>query len=267
VPAGMSSATELISPEDQELVADGQEAAQRVKRSLADWITIGKAVDVGKRYCMRITGKNQPRGKAYCTSFSKWLTDNGFNWIGKTTRAKLLAMMDELPEVEDFLAKLDDDERRDIKDPVTLMARFAKKPPQRNGEEKAPSPYRKLENVVRELEEQLDQREEQLQRAIRTEQTAVDIAAKLVATSPEKARLVAKEIEMLLSATAGEPNDARKNDQHLDDPVGGTAEEQMTPPLGAVAEGQNHPASVTGTALLNGDDTDVKNSPKGGGSA
>jgi hypothetical protein len=197
-PSVMSSRAEPITPQDRELVTAGQEAAARVKRSASDWIAIGKAVDVGKRYAMRLAGKNQPRGKAYCTHFDKWLTDNKFDWIGKTTRSKLLQMVDKLPAVEEFLAAQPEEKRHDLNNPVTVMARFTAAKRELDPE-KPTSPYRKLRDSVAQLEERNDRLTRDLEKATSFDKKPSEIAAALVAASPNKARLVATEIEKLLA--------------------------------------------------------------------
>jgi hypothetical protein len=90
----------------QDVVEAGREAWQRRKADVRacweDWVLIGKALLSGREKAMEVAGKSEPRRKAYTVQFSHWLQEHRFHDIDKADRAKLMQMIEKLPELEDW---------------------------------------------------------------------------------------------------------------------------------------------------------------------
>ena len=83
-------------------IVQGKAAWARLKRgskSWSDWVQVGRALLEGRTIAMRNAGTTSPAGRGYADAFSDWLIYNRFD-LGSTHRAKLLIMMNILPEIE-----------------------------------------------------------------------------------------------------------------------------------------------------------------------
>jgi hypothetical protein len=83
-------------------IVQGKAAWARLKqgsKSWSDWIQVGRALLEGRAIAMRNAGTTSPAGRGYADAFSDWLIYNRFD-LGSTHRAKLLIMMNILPEIE-----------------------------------------------------------------------------------------------------------------------------------------------------------------------
>jgi hypothetical protein len=198
---------------DAAVVTAGLEALQRIKdtanRCWVDWVAVGKALDLGRRLAMRIAGKNTPAGKGYNSAYSKWLEENGFDWLNKTTRAQLLKIIDNLAEIERWRAGLSAQDRLTINHPDAITRRWQKDNPDnvRKGVRQTPSQrYAAYKASIHTLQCKVDQLETDLRQkpdvtTIRIDDDASSIAARIVERLPRQARQIASEIFELMRPT------------------------------------------------------------------
>ena len=69
---------------------------------------------------MELAGKSEPSGKAYTVHFSHWLQEHHFHDIDKADRAKLMQMIEKLPELEDWRGTLAATTRQRLNHPSAL---------------------------------------------------------------------------------------------------------------------------------------------------
>lgn len=112
--AVITGAAPVKNDADAATVAVGRDAWQRRKTDTAtwdDWKLIGQALVVGRRQALSIANKAQPSGKQYNQAFSFWLKQHGFDDIDSADRADLFKIMDTLEEIEEWRARLTEEQR------------------------------------------------------------------------------------------------------------------------------------------------------------
>jgi hypothetical protein len=104
----------------------GGQAWKRIKEDSTynDWMAVGEALDIGRSECMRLARSNEPRGRAYTETFSKWLAENGFADIDKGTRSRLDEIMRNRPAIEAWRATLASNERQRINHPSSIWRKW-----------------------------------------------------------------------------------------------------------------------------------------------
>jgi hypothetical protein len=73
--------------------------------TLADWFVVGDSLMADRTAAMHKAGTNIPRGKKYCAAFGNLLAKRPFAELEKTTRTRLLQVMEKRPIIEAWLAK------------------------------------------------------------------------------------------------------------------------------------------------------------------
>jgi hypothetical protein len=118
-----------------EIVAAGKAAWTRLKngsKSWGDWVQVGHALLEGRAIAMRNAGVSSPIGGGYTTAFSDWLFRNRFD-IGPSHRARLLVVMNLLPEIERWRATLTPLQRARMIHPGAVLKNYRRatsiKPP------------------------------------------------------------------------------------------------------------------------------------------
>jgi hypothetical protein len=115
-------------PEDEAtIIEEGRQAFERrkteVRASWEDWVLFGKALRVGREKAKQQAG-GKTKGNKYSTAFHLWLKDHGFLDIDKVMdkddRAKLLWLIDRLPEVEALRESWSKAERAQRNHPYTI---------------------------------------------------------------------------------------------------------------------------------------------------
>jgi hypothetical protein len=91
-----------------------------------DWLVIGAGLMAGRNAAMLAAGTNQPFGKKYVTHFGAYLKRHGLNSTDKSTRAKLLRIMERLPQIRAWRDAQPD--RANLNHPSTILRRFLKTP-------------------------------------------------------------------------------------------------------------------------------------------
>jgi hypothetical protein len=109
-------------------IVQGKAAWARLKRgskSWSDWVQVGRALLEGRTIAMRNAGTTSPAGRGYADAFSDWLIYNRFD-LGSTHRAKLLIMMNILPEIEAWRETLTPLQRARLANPRSTLYRYRK---------------------------------------------------------------------------------------------------------------------------------------------
>ena len=118
-----------------------QAAWGRVKKSEArlwgDWMIIGDGLMEGRVWAMRRAGTNVPEGKGYIMAYNEWLNRWRVTDIDKSVRAKLLNVIENRAEVEEWRSVQPD--KRKLNNPDVVWRKYqaatkVKKPKPRSKE-------------------------------------------------------------------------------------------------------------------------------------
>jgi hypothetical protein len=106
-----------------DIVAEGREAWKRigVATSFEAWLTVAKAVAIGRQHAMREAGANSPHGSKYRVAINNWLEANGFREMPYGIRKACCAMVDNLQAIEAWLASLPEKERAGRRHPEVVV--------------------------------------------------------------------------------------------------------------------------------------------------
>jgi hypothetical protein len=73
-----------------------------VADDLDKWITVGRALHIGRQWALKTTGANRPIGAMYSRAMGRWCAQNQFGQMPKTTRSYALALFEHAAEVEQW---------------------------------------------------------------------------------------------------------------------------------------------------------------------
>jgi hypothetical protein len=106
-----------------DIVAEGREAWKRigVATSFEAWLTVAKAVAIGRQHAMREAGANSQHGSKYRVAINNWLEANGFREMPYGIRKACCAMVDNLQAIEAWLASLPEKERASRRHPEVVV--------------------------------------------------------------------------------------------------------------------------------------------------
>jgi hypothetical protein len=144
---------------DDQVIARAQEAAGRLITGAAyqDWITVGRALQIGSAHSMYEAGTNKPQGSRYAACFSRWLAGTKLDKVAdKGTRSGLLDLLDRLEDVERWRQTLPANRRLELNHPNTVWRHWQRSTVVRNpNKEKKPSPVAKLKQSLIESQEEV----------------------------------------------------------------------------------------------------------------
>ena len=192
-----------------ECIWAGQEAWYRLSSSHTwrDWLLVGKACQFLRTEAMRTAHANKPEGRRYNQEFSDLLKANGFDAIDKSTRSRLFGILDNIDDVEKWLATVPANKRLTLNHPHTIWRAYqrivVKKPD--DAVPKKPSHIEQLKASLIESQEEAAKFKREAERRIpfTRQDRACDIAGVVFRTiSPSKAREVARELNRLARETA-----------------------------------------------------------------
>ena len=112
---------------DDQVIARAQEAASRLiaGASYQDWVTVGRALLIGRAHSMYEAGTNKPQGSRYAACFSRWLADTKLDKVAdKGTRSRLLDLLDHIDVVEKWRQTLPTNQRLEFNHPNTVRRRW-----------------------------------------------------------------------------------------------------------------------------------------------
>jgi hypothetical protein len=144
---------------DDHVIARAQEAASRLiaGASYQDWITVGRALLIGRAHSMYEAGINKPEGSRYAACFSRWLADTKLDKVAdKGTRSRLLDLLDHIEDVEKWRQTLATNRRLELNHPNTVWRHWqrSKVVPDPNKVQK-PSPVAQLKQSLAAAEEEV----------------------------------------------------------------------------------------------------------------
>ena len=140
----------------ERICRQGTQAWQRLKKdkNWNDWLKVGEAHLVGREWAMRVADTNRPQGKAYNMTFGEWLAKYKFDDMDKGDRSRLFAVMDNLPQIEEWRKTLTLTERLKLNHPNAVLRKWkAYMAPEPRTETGEPKPT--LRDSVVNLSEQL----------------------------------------------------------------------------------------------------------------
>ena len=146
---------------------------------------------------------NKPEGRRYNQEYSNLLKDYGFADIDKAVRSKLFFILDNLAEVEKWLATVPTNKRLELNHPHTIWRAYQRTVVKKPEDGKKPSHVAKLTTSLIESQEENAKLKREVERGapFTRQDTARDIAGVVFRTiSPSKAREVARELNRLVRA-------------------------------------------------------------------
>ena len=114
--------------EPADIVAQAKEAWGRLKSraTFADWLAVGRAIEIGKQAALRAAGTNRPVGSKYNKAMGKWLKDNGLAEVTPAERYRILLILENVGEIEEWRDGLDDAKRRRLNHPGAIWAHWTR---------------------------------------------------------------------------------------------------------------------------------------------
>ena len=115
-------------PKPSECIRAAQEAWRRLLSSpdptRQDWLLVGKACQLLRAEAMHTAHVNKPEGRRYNQEISYLLKANGLDDIGKADRSKLLFILDNIVEVERWLATVPANKQLKLNHPHTIWRAY-----------------------------------------------------------------------------------------------------------------------------------------------
>lgn len=203
--------------ESSQLVVDrGRQAWKSLKsdETFEKWITIGRAIEIGRNETMRALHTNQPKGGQWGRVFGAWLEENGFEEIDKGVRSRLQTCLDSLPQIEAWRQTLGLTLRLQLNHPNAVLRRWqaTRQTPDKKGPGTSGKPGLR-EEVIR-LQSELDAAQREIDRLRRSyddgndfdwQDTPEEIATALLRRYPTKAKRVGAAILTQSKSTAKKP--------------------------------------------------------------
>ncbi|SHN86396.1 hypothetical protein SAMN05444170_6669 [Bradyrhizobium erythrophlei] len=88
------------------------------RASWNDWLSVARALPVGRTAALKIAGTNQPVGSKYNAAMGAWLQEHGLADIVAQERYRLFLILQNLDAVETWRAGLDEGQRRRLNHPL-----------------------------------------------------------------------------------------------------------------------------------------------------
>ena len=194
-----------------ECLRAAQEAWQRLSsgHTRQDWLLVGKACQMLRTEAMRTAHSNKPEGRRYNQEYSDLLKANGFGGLDKAVRSKLFFILDNIADVEKWLATVPTNKRLTLNHPHTIWRAYQKTVTNKPDDTaaKKPSAFEKNRLALIESQEQCAKLQRDVERGspFTRQDTARDIAGVVFRMiSPSKAHEVVRELNRLVRAAKAE---------------------------------------------------------------
>jgi hypothetical protein len=119
-----------VPPESLAIIKRGQRALTELDKdkNWHSWLQVGEAIVECRRLAMLEAGTNAPYGRGYTAAFGRLMDHYKFaeRIKDKADRQKLVAIMDNLPDVEAWRATLSPDDKRRWNHPTTVFRQWEK---------------------------------------------------------------------------------------------------------------------------------------------
>jgi hypothetical protein len=144
---------------DDQVIARAQEAASRLiaGASYQDWVTVGRALLIGRAHSMYEAGTNKPQGSRFAACFSRWLAGTKLDSVAdKGTRSRLLDLLDHIEDVERWRQTLPANRRLEINHPNTVWRHWQRSKVVRDpNKAQKPSPIATIKQSLIESQEEV----------------------------------------------------------------------------------------------------------------
>jgi hypothetical protein len=175
------------------------------------WLSIGRAIEVGRREIMRLLHTNRPAGAQWSRTFGQWLDSTGFAEIDKSVRSRLQQCLDNLPAIETWRQNIGLTQRLQLNHPTVVWRRFqAAQIGADNAKEPAKGKPGLREEIIR-LQSELDAAQREISRLQRGhdegndwdwQDTPDEIAEAMLRSHPAKAKRIGAAILAKSKSTA-----------------------------------------------------------------
>jgi hypothetical protein len=120
----MREAAERIA--EKRTIRDGLDSWREIKRveTFAGWVKIGKALLIGKRFALRVSGANRAWGSTYSRAFSRWLLDHGFERMPGPTRSVAIELAESAEAITAWRDSLPERRRKRLIHPLSVTRRW-----------------------------------------------------------------------------------------------------------------------------------------------
>jgi len=113
---------------DVDQIAAGREAWQRIRehgrKSFDDWITVAKALAIGRSATLQAAGTNRPVGTTFNRAMGQWLRQAGLDGVNPQERYRALLVLENLPAISAWRDGLDEVQRRRFNHPNSVWSRW-----------------------------------------------------------------------------------------------------------------------------------------------
>jgi hypothetical protein len=100
---------------------------QTQRHNWGQYIVIGEAMVAARAEILRKLNRTEPTGPAYQRAFKAWLVEYGLDDMDKGARARLIKLIEALPEVEEMLSGWSDRDRRERNHPNAIYRALEKR--------------------------------------------------------------------------------------------------------------------------------------------
>ena len=189
-------------PKSHGCIWDAQEAWRRLSsgHTRQDWLLVGKACQLLRAEAMHTAHVNKPEGRRYNQEYSGLLKAYGFAGIDKAVRSKLFFILDNITEIEKWLATIPANKRVELNHPQSIWRAYQRTIVKKPDDGKKPSHVEQLRASLIESQEENARLKHEIKCGdlFTRQDTARSIAAVIFRTvSPSKARAVASELNRL----------------------------------------------------------------------
>jgi hypothetical protein len=109
---------------DGDQIEAGRAAWARIRengrKSFDDWITVARALAIGRSVALQEAGTDRPYGVTFTRASARWLRQSGLHGINDQERSRALLVLANLPAILEWRAGLDEAQRRRINHPNSV---------------------------------------------------------------------------------------------------------------------------------------------------
>lgn len=143
-------------PKSHGCIWDAQEAWRRLSsgHTRQDWLLVGKACQLLRAEAMHTAHVNKPEGRRYNQEYSGLLKAYGFAGIDKAVRSKLFFILDNITEIEKWLATIPANKRVELNHPQSIWRAYQRTIVKKPDDGKKPSHVEQLRASLIESQEE-----------------------------------------------------------------------------------------------------------------
>jgi hypothetical protein len=190
---------------DDLVITRAQEAASRLiaNASWQDWVSVGRALQIGRAHAMYEAGTNVPKGSKFAACISRWLTAMKLDRVAdKGTRSRLLNLLDHIDAVEKWRQLLPPTRRLELNHPNAVWRHWqrSKVAPDPNKAQK-PSPFAAVKQSLIESQEEVARLKEANGGNLFTRETSAKDVVRILRDTFSTSKF--NEIRRLINTAAG----------------------------------------------------------------